>query len=60
MKMPQLIIDPITATYTIDTNSVTKYQGMIKELKQKQNINGFVLDRTGFVLNMTVLVLMMT
>ena len=30
----QLIVDPITAILTIDTNIVTKYQGMNKEYKK--------------------------
>ena len=34
--MPQLIVDPITAILTIDTNIVTIYQGMNKDIKQQQ------------------------
>ena len=34
--MPQLIVDPITAILTIDTNIVTKYLGINKDIKQKK------------------------
>ena len=33
--MPQLFVDTITAILTIDTNIVTRNQGMNKDIKQK-------------------------
>ena len=37
--MQQLIVDPITAILTIDTNIVTKYLGRNKDIKQKKRFN---------------------